>query len=97
MNVAELSNTVFEKLADTAHPFDSKAQCNDAVKAVFATVFEELEKGGEVRYPGFGTFSTYEMKARKGRNVATGEPIDIPAHRVPKFAAGSKLKAAVAE
>ena len=44
---------------------------------------------------GFGTFKVAERKARKGRNPQTGEEIDIAASKVPRFAAGKALKAAV--
>jgi DNA-binding protein HU-beta len=43
---------------------------------------------------GFGTFSVAERKARKGRNPQTGKEIKIAAKKVPKFSAGTALKAA---
>jgi len=46
---------------------------------------------------GFGTFSVSRRKARKGRNPQTGKEIKIPAKKVVKFSAGSKLKARVAK
>ncbi|NBU52594.1 MAG: HU family DNA-binding protein [Chitinophagia bacterium] len=44
---------------------------------------------------GFGTFSTSERGARKGRNPQTGAPIQIAAARVPSFKAGKALKDSV--
>jgi len=44
---------------------------------------------------GFGTFQIIERKARRGRNPQTGEIIQIPAKKVPKFRAGKKLKEVV--
>lgn len=40
---------------------------------------------------GFGTFSVSERAAREGRNPQTGETMNIPAKKVVKFKAGSKL------
>ena len=44
---------------------------------------------------GFGTFKVTERKAKKGRNPATGEAIQIPAKKAPIFKAGKALKDAV--
>ena len=44
---------------------------------------------------GVGKFSVAERAARQGQHPRTGEAMDIPASRVPKFTAGSNLKQAV--
>jgi DNA-binding protein HU-beta len=82
-----------DKIAD-------KSQLNkrDAAKAVDAfldTITESLRGGGEVAFTGFGKFSTSNRAARQGVNPRTGERVQIAASRVPKFSAGSQLKAAV--
>jgi DNA-binding protein HU-beta len=41
---------------------------------------------------GFGTFRVIKRKARVGRNPQTGETIQIPAKKVPKFVPGKNLK-----
>lgn len=66
-----------------------------AVNAFIDIVEDVLSSGNPVQLPGFGTFSVSERAARKGRNPATGESIDIPARNVVKFKVGAKLKAAV--
>ncbi len=73
----------------------SKADSAKAVDAVFDTITGSLKGGQEVRLVGFGTFSTANRKASKGRNPRTGEAIDIPASIQPKFKAGKGLKDAV--
>ena len=50
-----------------------------------------LKKGGKVALVGFGSFSVFKRKARKGHNPATGKPIQIKAKNVVKFKAGSEL------
>ncbi len=73
----------------------SKADGAKAVDAVFDSITSALSAGDEVRLVGFGTFAVAERAASKGRNPRTGEVIDIPASKQPKFKAGKGLKDAV--
>jgi DNA-binding protein HU-beta len=73
----------------------SKADAAKAVDAVFNSITGSLQGGGEVRLVGFGTFSVANRKASTGRNPRTGEAIQIPASKQPKFKAGKGLKDAV--
>ena len=55
-----------------------------------------LQRGGEIHFTGFTLkFSVADRGARRGVNPQTGERIQIPASRVPRFSAGSALKKAV--
>jgi len=73
----------------------SKADAAKAVDGVFDAITGSLQSGGEVRVVGFGTFSVGNRKATTGRNPRTGESIQIPASKQPKFKAGKGLKDAV--
>jgi DNA-binding protein HU-beta len=73
----------------------SKADAAKAVDAVCNVITDALSRGEEVRLTGFGSFSVANRSARVGRNPRTGEPINIPASRQPKFKAGKQLKGAV--
>ena len=73
----------------------SKADAAKAVDGVFDSITSALRSGSEVRLVGFGTFSVANRKATIGRNPRTGEAIQIPASRQPKFKAGKGLKTAV--
>lgn len=73
----------------------SKADAGRAVDAFLETVESVLKGGGTVNFTGFGKFSTAQRAARMGVNPRTGEKVQIAAARVPKFSAGSKLKASV--
>ncbi len=73
----------------------SKADAAAAVDGVFEAISEALTGGGEVRLVGFGTFSITNRRATEGRNPRTGEKIQIPASKQPKFKAGKGLKEAV--
>lgn len=43
----------------------------------------------------FGTFEVRDRAARTGRNLPTGEELQIEASKVPAFKAGKELKEAV--
>ena len=73
----------------------SKADASRAVESVIGTVSKTLKKGDDVSITGFGKFSVVKRAARQGVNPRTGERVQIAASRVPKFSAGSQLKAAV--
>ena len=73
----------------------SKASAAKAVDSVFDSITGSLQRGGEVRIVGFGTFSVAQRAASEGRNPRTGERIHIAASKQPKFKAGKGLKVAV--
>jgi DNA-binding protein HU-beta len=73
----------------------SKGDAGKAVDTFIDVVTETLKRGGEVNFTGFGKFSVADRGARQGVNPQTGDRIQIPASRVPRFSAGSALKNAV--
>lgn len=86
MNKAELITAVAEK-AEL-----SKKDAEKAVKALTDVITEELVKGEKIQLVGFGTFEVSERAAREGRNPKSGEVMNIPASKTPKFKAGKALK-----
>ncbi len=84
---------LIEKIADAADI--TKTDAEKALNATLATIAESMKKGDKVTLVGFGTFSVAKRKARQGRNPQTGKTIKIPARKVVKFKAGSKLAEAV--
>lgn len=86
MNKAELIAAVAEK-AEL-----SKKDAEKAVKALTDVISEELVKGEKIQLVGFGTFEISERAAREGRNPKSGEVMNIPASKTPKFKAGKALK-----
>ncbi len=69
-----------------------KTQADAVLKAVLTTLGDALEAGREVRLVGFGSFSVSARAARKGRNPATGEEVDIAASKSVKFKPAKDLK-----
>ncbi|AJF08141.1 HU family DNA-binding protein [Geoalkalibacter subterraneus] len=63
----------------------TKADAGKTIKAIEMIVLEKLQNDEKALLPGIGTFVVKERKARKGRNPATGESIDIPAAKYVGF------------
>ncbi len=89
MNKSDLADAVRDAIGST------KADAERAVEAVVDAIVKTLAKGGSVSIAGLGIFETKKRAARTGRNPRTGETIQIPAMRVPKFRAAKALKDAV--
>lgn len=73
----------------------AKKDAAEALSTVLEEITNTLAKGGEVVLTGFGSFKVGKRAAREGRNPKTGEKIQIPAMKTPKFKAGKGLKEAV--
>ncbi len=89
MNKADIIDKIHEVVGGT------RADAERAVETMIDAIAESLKKGKEVSIAGLGIFATKTRNARTGRNPRTGESIDIPAMRVPKFRAAKALKDAV--
>ncbi len=89
MNKNDLISSVAESSGLT------KADAGRAVDGVFNSIASALSSGDDVRIVGFGSFSVANRAASTGRNPRTGEEIQIPASKQPKFKAGAPLKSAV--
>ncbi|HST20039.1 MAG TPA: HU family DNA-binding protein [Blastocatellia bacterium] len=70
----------------------NKRDAEVIVETVFDSIISALHKGEKVELRGFGSFRTRERGPRRGRNPKTGEPVDVPAKRVPYFKPGKELK-----
>ena len=73
----------------------TKKDAGEAVEAVLDVVTSALRSGDQVTFTGFGKFSTSKRAARQGVNPRTGDKVWIKEAIVPKFSAGSQLKASV--
>ena len=89
MNKNELISSVADQCGLT------KAQAGEAVEAVFGSITKTLSGGNDVKLLGFGNFVVAQRKATTARNPRTGETINVPASKAPKFKAGKALKDAV--
>lgn len=68
---------------------------NKVLTEFIDTVTAELQAGEKIALVNFGTFEVVDKAARKSRNPRTGEEIEIPAKRVPRFRPGKGFKDAI--
>lgn len=86
MNKAQLIDKISQRTQMT------KAQSEILIDATLEIIQKTVAKGEEVKLVGFGTFSRLHRKSRKGRNPKTGETVDIPGGKVPRFKPGKDFK-----
>jgi DNA-binding protein HU-beta len=66
-----------------------------AVDSALAAIEDSLRSGEPVKLSGFGSFRVARYTGRAGVNPRTGERIAVATTPVPRFRAGSRLRAAV--
>ena len=71
--------------------FPSRAAAMRSYESVWKILGDELKAGEAYNVSGFGTFKPVHKEARVARNVATGEPVNVPEKNVAKFYASAKL------
>ena len=73
----------------------SKKDVNAFIDALTDIAYKETKKQDSFTLPGFGKLVKQKRKARKGRNPATGEEIQIKAKTVVKFRLAKACKDAI--
>jgi len=86
VNKAELVEEVVNETGLT------RRTAREAVNTVTSVITDALARAEKVTLVGFGTFKVMERKARTGRNPQTGQTIQIPAKKAPKFRPGKGLR-----
>jgi len=86
VNKAELVEEVVNETGLT------RRTAREAVNTITSVITDALARGEKVTLVGFGTFKVMERKARTGRNPQTGQTIQIPAKKAPKFRPGKGLR-----
>ena len=81
---------LIEEVAEVADLAKNRAAI--VVDTVVEGIVEALRRGEKVELRGFGSFRLRRREPRKGRNPATGGPVDVPPKRVPYFKPGKELK-----
>ena len=62
------------------------------VSIFFETLKETIAENDEVKIHGFGNFRCLSKRARVGRNLKTGEEVEISSRRVVSFIAGGRFR-----
>ncbi|MDT7540395.1 MAG: integration host factor subunit beta [Acidobacteriota bacterium] len=93
-----MTMTKAELVEDVAQAAElTKKDAERLVEIVFESIIDTLNSGEKIELRGFGSFRVRERGARRGRNPKTGDPVDIPAKRVPYFKPGKELKELINE
>ena len=72
-----------------------QAEASNIVDKFTNTVITALRKEKEIKLIGFGNYIVSEIAAKKGKNLQTNEPIDIPAYNQIRFKASKAMKEAI--
>ncbi len=72
-----------------------KIDIHKALDAVINTIIQTIKAGEKVNITGLGIFKLKDKKARLARNPKTGESVQVPAKRAPKFLASKNFKETV--
>jgi integration host factor subunit beta len=70
----------------------TKSRAELVVNCVFDAMTEALERGEGIEIRGFGSFTVRPYKSYSGRNPRTGEPVKVPAKKLPFFKVGKELR-----
>lgn len=75
----------------------TKKETEQVVDMIFDSIAKALASraDGKVELRGFGSFRVRTRESRQGRNPQTGNPVHVPAKRVPYFTPGKELKVLV--
>lgn len=91
LNTEGVIKAMAEASKTTEHPM-SQTEAQAALNLLKCVVQEALATGQKVQLTGFLSFSPSYRAPRKGNNVITNEPMDIPGGVVITAKAGKSLK-----
>lgn len=74
----------------------SKREAAEMYDDVFGTLADVISSGEEVAIPVLGRVKIADRAARTARNIQTGDTVEVPAKKVPKFQFAKNIKEAVA-
>ena len=68
-----------------------KLKAQESVDMVFDAIRDALAQGEKVEFRGFGVFRVKERKRGVGRNLKTGQAVQIPPGKTIKFKPSSRF------
>lgn len=75
----------------------TKRDASSAVTTILDAMNEAMARGHRIEVRGFGSFTVTRHAPRTGRNPRSGETVQIPEKRVPRFKPGKALRAEVGQ
>lgn len=74
----------------------SKKEATEMYDDVFGVLVDVISEGNEVAIPNLGRVKIVERAARVATNPRTGEKVEVPAKKTPKFQFSKNVKESVA-
>ena len=90
--IGDIVNAMADLSTSTDRPI-SQAEAHHALKLLKTAIIEALKKGQKVQLTSFVSFIPVYRAPRKGNNVLTNEPLEIPEGVMVTAKAGSAIKA----
>lgn len=91
MKREEFNQKFMKELEKNGIPL-SERQVKKCVAAFLSTVEASVQEDGKISFSGFGSFEKVKRSARKGRNVVTGEVVEIEERMGIKFTPAKQFK-----
>ena len=89
MSIIQKSDLIKQVAASTGNTIKDT---ENTINTLLSTIAKNLKSNDKIQFTGFGSFNAKNVPARKGRNPATGVPIEISARRQASFSVGKELK-----
>lgn len=70
-------------------------QANADIETLMGIMSNTFIEGKSIYLRGFGTFKVTKLKAKKARNIGTGETVMVPERTIVKFIPAKALKEAM--
>ncbi len=81
---------IVERVADATGL--TKIKAKEVVEGIIDEIFSALTRGEKVSIRKFGTFEVVRSNRTKGRNLQTGEEIEVEPKMVVKFRPSKQIK-----
>lgn len=75
----------------------TKKDAEEMYDDVFGALADVIASGEEVAIPGLGRVKIADRAARVARNPKTGNTVEVPAKKAPKFQFAKNIKEAVSQ
>lgn len=90
VNKSDLVDIIYDEIEDS-----TRAEAKRAMETIIDEIVDTVSDAKEVSVAGLGIFKSRIREARTARNPQTGEEIQVPRMRVPKFRPAKAFKEAV--
>lgn len=90
IHMACTKTTITEKIIEEQN--FKPAEAKEVIGAMLEIMKSTLAYGEDIMISGFGKFQVADKNKRKGRNLATGEPMTLDKRRVVNFKCSGKLR-----